>query len=153
MPKPRKSAFDDPLFTAKPRKPIAHAFVLDAIACVSPWTRPMFGCIAIYIGDKIVLILRDKPTYPADNGVWLATTQAHHSSLREEFPHMRSVQLFGKAVTDWQVLPADSVDFEETALRACELVLAGDPRIGKVPDSRRSKRPRAKKKQPKARRR
>jgi hypothetical protein len=43
---------------------------------------------------------------------------------------MRSIQVFGKMVTGWQVLPADAKDFEEAALRACELVLAGDPRIG-----------------------
>jgi hypothetical protein len=36
-------------------------------------------------------------------------------------------------VTGWQVLPADAPDFEEGALRACELVVARDPRIGKVP--------------------
>jgi hypothetical protein len=34
------------------------------------------------------------------------------------------------------VLPTDADDFEEAALRACELVLAGDPRIGKVPGQR-----------------
>ena len=67
-------------------------------------------------------------------GVCLATTEEHHQSLRREFPNMRSIQEFGKRVTGWQVLPADAKDFEEAALRACELVLAGDPRIGKVPE-------------------
>lgn len=123
----------------KPRKPIPHAFVLDAISALSPYTRPMFGCLAIYVKDKIVLILRDKPTNTADNGVWLATTQEHHESLRREFPNMRSIWVLGKPVTGWQVLPVDAPDFESAALRACELVLAGDPRIGKVPGTRRSK--------------
>ena len=45
----------------KQRKPIPHAFVLDAVSTLSPYTRPMFGCLAIYVKDKIVLILRDKP--------------------------------------------------------------------------------------------
>ena len=90
----------------------------------------MFGCLAVYVGEKIVLILRDKPARPADNGVWLATTKEHHQSLRREFPNMRSIQLLGKKVTGWQVLPADARDFEEAALRACELILNGDPRIG-----------------------
>jgi hypothetical protein len=90
----------------------------------------MFGCLAIYVQDKIVLILRDKREGKADNGVWLATTEEHHQSLRREFPNMRSIQVFGKKVTGWQVLPADVKDFEEAVLRACELVLAGDPRIG-----------------------
>jgi hypothetical protein len=123
----------------KRRKPIPHAFVLDAISTLSPYTRPMFGCLAIYVKDKIVLILRDKPTNTADNGVWLATTQEHHQSLRREFPNMRSIQVLGKRVTGWQVLPVDAPDFESAALRACELVLAGDPRIGKIPGARTSK--------------
>jgi hypothetical protein len=123
----------------KQRKPIPHAFVLDAIATLSPYTRPMFGCLAIYVKDKIVLILRDKPTSTADNGVWLATTQEHHQSLRREFPNMRSIQVLGKAVTGWQVLPVDAPDFESAALRACEFVLAGDARIGKIPGARTSK--------------
>ena len=98
----------------------------------------MFSCFAIYVGDKIVLLLRDKPNATADNGVWLATTAEHHESLRREFPHMRSIQLFGKEVTSWQVLPVDAPDFEESALHACELILRRDPRIGKVPKSKRS---------------
>lgn len=101
----------------------------------------MFGCLAVYVGPKIVLILRDKPAPPADNGVWLATTKDHHESLRREFPNMRSIGVLGKEVTGWQLLPAEAPDFEEAALHACELVLARDPRIGKVP-ARRSKRAR-----------
>jgi hypothetical protein len=123
----------------KQRKPIPHAFVLDAISTLSPYTRPMFGCLAIYVKDKIVLILRDKPTNTADNGVWLATTEEHHESLRREFPNLRSIQVLGKPVTGWQVLPAGAPDFESSALRACELVRAGDERIGKIPGARRSK--------------
>jgi hypothetical protein len=129
----------------KQRKPIPHAFVLDAIASLSPYTRPMFGCLAVYVQDKIVLILRDKPTNKSDNGVWLATTKEHHDSLRREFPNMRSIQVLGKPVTGWQVLPADATDFEAAALRACDLVLAGDARIGKVPGARRTSASKSKK--------
>ena len=142
MPK-RKTAFptDDALFAVKQRKPVPHEFVLDALAPLSPRTRPMFGCLAIYVEDKIVLILRekDKPDQTTDNGVWLATTEEHHQSLRRDFPSMRSIKVLGKKVTGWQVLPSDAEDFEEAALRSCELVLAGDPRIGKVPGARRAK--------------
>jgi hypothetical protein len=140
MSKPRRNpAFlplDDHLFPVKQRKPVPHEFVLDALAPLSPRTHPMFGCLAIYVQDKIVLILRDKRVQTADNGVWLATTAEHHQSLRREFPNMRSIQVLGKKVTGWQVLPADAEDFEQAALHACELILARDPRIGKVPGSR-----------------
>jgi hypothetical protein len=136
---------DDTVFAAKPRKRVPHEFVLDAIAPLSPRTRNMFGCLAIYVRDKIVLITRDKPVPNPDNGVWLATTEEHHPSLRRDFPNMRSIEVLGKKVTGWQVLPADVDDFEEAALRACELVLAGDPRIGKIPKGRRTSKTQAKK--------
>jgi hypothetical protein len=145
----RKSVFlppDESPFPVKQRKSVPHEFVLDGIAALSPRTNPMFGCLAVYVRhkvqEKIVLILRDKPDKTEDNGVWLATTEEHHESLRQEFPGMRSIRVLGKKVTGWQVLPADAPDFEEAALRACELVLAGDPRIGKVPGARRGSRAR-----------
>jgi len=100
----------------------------------------MFGCIAVYVEEKIVLILRDKPGADADNGVWLATTAQHHDSLRHEFPQMRSIGVLGKAVTGWQLLPAADANFERAALRACALILDGDPRIGKVPKPRAARR-------------
>ncbi len=148
MPKGRRNTFfplDDTILAVKQRKVVPHEFVLDAIAPLSPETRHMFGCLAVYVEDKIVLILRDKREATADNGVWLATTEEHHESLRREFPNMRSIQVFGKEVTGWQVLPADAPDFEEAALRACELIVARDPRVGKVPRSRKASRSGAKK--------
>ena len=133
MPKPRR----EEIFPVKSRKTVPYEFVLDALAQIQIETRPMFGCLAVYVGNKIVLMLREKQKQREDNGLWLATTEEHHKSLRREFPSMRSIQLFGKEVTGWQVLPADAADFEEAAIRACDLIIARDPRIGKVPESRR----------------
>jgi hypothetical protein len=62
---------EDTPFAIKQRKPVPHEFVLDAMAPLSPETRSMFGCLAVYVQDKIVLILRDKRDGTADNGVWL----------------------------------------------------------------------------------
>jgi hypothetical protein len=137
----RSKSPDDAPFAVKPRKAVPHEFVLDALASLSPRTNPMFGCLAVYVREKIVLILRDKPNHTADNGVWLATTHDHHDSLREDFPNMRSIRVLGEKVTGWQILPADAPDFEESAMRACELIMARDPRIGKLP---RPKKRRAK---------
>ena len=119
------------------RKNIPHEFVLDALSELDPWTRHMFGSLAVYVEDKIVLALRDRPTYPDDNGVWIATTMEHHKSLKKELPNMRSVGLLGKDVTGWQILLADPPDFEESALHVCELILKNDPRIGKIPKGKR----------------
>jgi hypothetical protein len=91
----------------------------------------------VYVGEKIVFALRDKKNEAADDdGVWLATTPEHHESLRSEFPSMGSIRVFGTEVTGWQVLPANSPDFEGAALHACDLVLVRDPRIGKIPKRR-----------------
>jgi hypothetical protein len=120
-----------------PRKPIPHEFVLEALTPVAVRTRPLFSCLAVYVGEKIVLGLRDRPTHPADNGVWIATTEAHHESLRRELPCMRPILLFEGQVPGWQVLPVDAPDFEESAFRACEMIVARDPRIGKVPKVKR----------------
>jgi hypothetical protein len=136
----------DAFLRGKPRSRVPHEFVLDALESVSPATKPMFGCLAVYVKEHVVLILRDHRDHPADNGVWLATRAEHHDSLRHEFPHMRSIQLFGTPVTNWQILPADASDFEESALHACELVLARDPRIGRVPVRRSVKQKSALKK-------
>jgi hypothetical protein len=129
----RPAARGGEILTGTRRKPAPFEFVLDAVAPLSPTTRPMFGCLAVYVDDRIMLILRERDSYPEDNGVWLATSAAHHQSLRRELPMLRSIGLLGKKETSWQVVPADAPEFEEAARRVCELVLARDGRIGKVP--------------------
>lgn len=124
----------------KKSKPMPFSFVLEALEEIGPVTKPMFGCLAIYYGNKIVMILRDRNDSQVDNGVWLATTGEHHASLQKEFPIMRSIVIFGPGPTGWQNLPADSEDFEDSVLRACELVINGDIRIGKIPKARLKKR-------------
>ena len=115
---------------------VPFEFVLEELSGLEVRTRPMFGCLAIYVGDKIVFIQRLKVKSDRDNGLWLATEMEHHASLRTIFPNMRSIEVFGPGVTSWQVLPLDGDDFEASALGACELVRSGDPRVGKVPKTR-----------------
>ena len=73
------------------RRKVPHEFVLEALTAVPVRTGPLFSCVAVYLGEKIVLALRDRPTHPSDNGVWIATTEAHHESLRREMPSMRPI--------------------------------------------------------------
>ena len=124
--------------TRKATKKLPFDFVLDELATLGPWTRPMFGCHAIYVEEKIVFILRDNKSPACDDGVWIATTAEHHASLRRQLPSMRSITVLANGgATGWQNLPAESDDFEQSVLRACAMVLAGDVRIGKIPKSRR----------------
>ena len=111
--------------------------MIDELDRVDPVVRPMFGCHAIYVRDKIVLILRHRKDFPSDNGVWMATAREHHHSLKLDFPSMRSISLFGKRETEWQNIPLDADDFEELVTKACKLVVKGDLRIGKIPNKKK----------------
>jgi hypothetical protein len=129
----------DALFAPRKQpKRLPFDFVLAELEELGPVTRPMFGCHAVYVDEKIVFILRDKGDPREDDGVWVATTLEHHAALRRDLPSLRSITvLAGGGVTGWQVLPAEADDFEEGVLLACELVKRRDVRIGKVPGARR----------------
>ena len=123
----------------KSKKQIPFDFVLDQLEPLAPFTKPFFGCTAVYVGEKIVLILRNKGDEPESNGVWLATTTEHHHSLQRDLPSMRSIGVLGYGTTGWQLLHVNDPDFEASVTRACELILNGDPRIGKVPKQKSTK--------------
>jgi len=123
----------------KSSKPIPFDFVIEQLYSAEPVIKPMFGCHAIYIQQKIVLILRKKDEGKRDNGVWVATTPEHHASLKKDFPSMRSIRIFGEGESGWQLLPYDADDFEESAIKACSFILRNDPRIGKIPKSKKKK--------------
>jgi hypothetical protein len=46
---PGNHAFGDAILAGKRHKIAPHEFVLDAIAPLSPMTRSMFGCLAVYV--------------------------------------------------------------------------------------------------------
>lgn len=116
---------------AKTSKPIPFSFVLENLYSANPLVKPMFGCHSVYVGNKIMLALRDKND--EDSGVWIGTTKEHHESLKNDFPKMRSIKLFGPGTSGWQLLAKDSDDFETSVNHLCTLILRNDPRIGKIP--------------------
>lgn len=118
----------------KQQKRIPYPFVLEILNKKDPIVRPMFGCYAIYVEGKIVLILRDRESHSDCNGVWIATSRIHHERLKKIFPSMQSISVLGEGVTNWQMLPASDDNFERLVTKACEMILQGDERIGKVPD-------------------
>lgn len=120
-------------------KTIPFDFVLEALEAMHPRVNPMFGCHAIYIGEKIMLIVRLKQPEDPDNGIWVARSPEDNQSLNRQFPTLRSITIFGDKQTSWQNLPYDSDDFEERAFEICDLIKKGDPRIGKVPKPKKKK--------------
>ncbi|HKN21286.1 MAG TPA: hypothetical protein VJX73_07715 [Terracidiphilus sp.] len=124
----------------KPKQKPPHAFVLEALAPLEPEVRRMFSGFAVYIGDRIVCMLRDHLRSPQDNGLWLVLSETTHPAdplLRREFPSLRPIELLGDKIGHWLLLPSDGPDFEKEALHACDLLLRHDPRLGRVPKSRR----------------
>ena len=108
-------------------------FVIDLLAHLDPVVRPMFGCHAVYVRGRIVLILRQRKTHREANGVWLATSKEHHQRLRKLFPSLGSISVLGKGETNWQMIPERARDFEESIVQVCDLIVKGDPGIGKLP--------------------
>jgi hypothetical protein len=72
--------------------------------------------------------------------VWLVLSEATDpmdAELRQALPSLRPIQGLGSKIGHWLVLPADCAEFEQEALHACDLILSRDPRLGRIPQSRR----------------
>lgn len=112
----------------------AFQFVLDELPPVRPTVRRAFGLTYVYLGERLLLSLRQSEKQPRFNGVWLYTEAEHVESLRGEFPRLprRCFWKSKKSGSGWVIIAADSEDFEESAFKACELILRGDRRIGRV---------------------
>ncbi len=124
----------------KPKQKPPHPFVLDALMPLNPEVRRVFSGFGVYLGDHLVCMLRDSPKSPRDNGVWLVLSESANPAdpkLRREFPSLRSIELLGGAIAHWLLIPSDSPAFETEALHACDLLLRNDPRLGRIPKSRR----------------
>jgi hypothetical protein len=122
-----------------PKKRIPFGFVIEELNSLDPIVKPMFGCFSVYIGDRIVFFLCELEKRPYQKGVWVATTPEYYKSLAQEFSSTRSVDNPKIGKSPWLLLPSGAEDFEEQALRACELILSGDPRIGRTPKPKRLK--------------
>jgi hypothetical protein len=124
------------------RRSVPYPFIVEALAPLEPEVRPMFSGFGVYVGNKIVLMLRDSPKHPEDNGVWLVfseTASLADPGIRQDFPSLRLINLLGGKIVHWRLIPADSATFESEALRACELLLKHDLRFGRVPQSRQGR--------------
>ena len=124
----------------KPKQKAPHGFVVEALARLNPEVRRMFSGFAIYVGDLLICMLRESPKSPRDNGVWLVLSEGMDPAdrgLRSEFPSLRSIELLGGKIGHWLLIPSDGRDFEAEAMHACDLLLRHDPRLGRIPQSRR----------------
>ena len=128
----------DPFAPApRQRREIPYEFVLERLARLGLTTKPMFGSLGVYLDERVLFILRRKGD--ADDGMWLAFEPEHEAALKALLPGLSKIERLGN-VRAWRKLAASSPSFEDDVLRVCALVLAGDMRIGKLPDRLKAKR-------------
>lgn len=106
--------------------------MLEELMPLRPRIKRMFGFTHVYLDDKLLCSLRDSVKQTGTNGLWLYTTTEHLDSLAREFPQLSGRQLWRSGKNAWIVLASRLEGFEEYAFRACELILNGDRRIGRV---------------------
>lgn len=107
-------------------------FVLEELNSIRPSIKRMFGFTSVYLDEKLLCSLRDSVRQPGCNGMWLYTTTEHVESLGREFPQLPKRQLWRSGKNAWVILASRLEDFEEYAFKACELILKGDQRIGRI---------------------
>lgn len=114
------------------KKKVPFPFVLDELEPLRPVIKSRFGFTHIYFADRLLCSLRENPKQKGTNGLWIYTTTEHVDSLAREFPELSKRQLWRSGRKAWIVLASRLENFEEYAFRACELILNGDQRIGRV---------------------
>jgi hypothetical protein len=120
------------LFAPKTRaaKSVPFAFVLEQLERVEPTTRAMFGSTAVYLGERIVFVLREKGD--VDDGVWIAYETTRESEALAALPRLVAIERLPN-VRCWRKLAKASPHFEEDVLAACRLAAEEGSPIGKLP--------------------
>jgi hypothetical protein len=114
------------------RATLPFPFVFDELESIRPTIKRAFGFTYVYLDEKLLCGLRHSNKQPNSNGIWLFTTTEHVDSLGQEFPQLPRRYRWRSKANAWVVLPSRLEYFEEYAFKACELILNGDQRIGRL---------------------
>jgi hypothetical protein len=98
--------------------------------------KPMFGCLAIYLHGRLMLVLASGEE-PWD-GLLIPTEHQFHDAILKEFRDVVQHSVLKK----WLYLPEATEDFESGASDIVEAVRMNDLRFGVEPQERISKRKR-----------
>jgi len=98
--------------------------------------KPMFGCLAIYLHGRLLLVLAsgEEPW----NGLLIPTEHQFHDAIVKEFQEVVQHSVLKK----WLYLPEATEDFETVASDIVEVIRMNDLRFGVEPKERVSKRKR-----------
>jgi len=96
--------------------------------------RAWFGCRAIYLHGKLMLVLcSDEEPW---NGLLIATRHRFHESIREDFDCVVQHPVLKK----WLYLAEAPEDFESVSSEIVEAISSGDQRFGVEPKERKPKK-------------
>ena len=127
-------------FAATAKRNVPFPFILEDLAPLRPTIKRAFGFTYVYLEDRLLCGLRESEKQRGSNGLWLFTNSADVDSLGNEFTDLPKRNLWRNGNAAWVILASRLPNFEEYAFRACELILNGDRRIGRLSRRRRAVR-------------
>jgi hypothetical protein len=117
----------------KPKNPLL--WVVESIMEEPSYIdRAWFGCRAIYLHGRLMLVLcsGEEPW----NGLLIATEHELHGSIQQQF----GTAVQHPVLKKWLYLPEASEDFESLSSEIVEAVRTGDQRFGVEPKERKSRK-------------
>ncbi len=131
---------------ATKKKQFALTWVCDSLELnPSFFTKRMFGGLAVYVHDKMMMMLTEekgkkeyrgvKYKFEIWNGILYPTDREHHESLLEKFPQLVQHPVLGK----WLYLNMAENEFESIANEIAELISKNDFRFGIYPKEKKRK--------------
>lgn len=110
---------------------VPYDFVLRYLYPVRPQIRKMLGGYALFVNKKNIMLLRERENHPEYNGIFVATQPEYFDALEAEI-HASPMEFdIDGSEHCWIFISEDLEDFDAKVKIACELVKAGDERIGK----------------------
>lgn len=110
---------------------VPYQFVLQCLYPVRPQIKKMLGGYGLFLNGKNIMLLRNRENNPEFNGVFIATQPEYFEALSNEIHHTNMEFDVDGSHHSWLFISEDLDDFEAKVKIACELVKAGDGRIGK----------------------
>lgn len=110
---------------------VPYDFAIRYLYPLRPQIKKMLGCYGLFVNKKLLLLLRNRNNQPEFNGIFVATQPQFFDSLQNDIHVSHMLFDIDGVPHTWVFLSEDLPDFDEKVKKACELIKAGDERIGK----------------------
>lgn len=109
---------------------VPYDFILQLLYPIRPTIKKMFGCYGLYHNKRLLFLLREREERIEFNGVFIATQPQYFDALENEIHISRMEFDLDGTAHSWLFLSEDLADFDEKIALTCNMVKAGDERIG-----------------------